>query len=132
MPGRELRRLLPAQAGLGQARAVREQVAQREAVAHLGVEVEQALLERDHAGRGDERLGQRGEREQRVRPDRLVAAALAHAGVALGEQAAGVHDDGGGPGTRPSATQPSIAASASSTRGHRSGMPQIPGRFARQ
>jgi hypothetical protein len=72
---------------------VREQVPQREAVAHLGVQVEQALLERDHAGNSDERLGQRREREQRVGPDRLVAAALAHASAPLREHARGIDDD---------------------------------------
>ena len=72
-------------------------MAQREAVAHLGIQVEQALFECDHAGRRDERLGQRGEGEQRVRPCELVAAALADARVALGEHAALVHDDGRDP-----------------------------------
>ena len=72
---------------------MRQQVAQREGVAHVGVEVEQALLERDHAGRSHERLRQGRESEQRARPDGVVTAALAHAGIALRKHAAGVHDD---------------------------------------
>ena len=65
----------------------------------------------------DERLGQRRQREQRVRPDRLVPAALAYAGVAFRNQTAALVDDQlrRPPGTRPFATHSSTAASASST-----------------
>ncbi len=79
-----------------QARAVRQQVAEREPVAHLLVELEEALLDGAHARGGSQRLRQRREREARPGTDRLVPARDAHAGVRLVDHPGSIDDAGGG------------------------------------
>ena len=83
-------------------------MAQREAVAHLPVEIQELLLYGAQArGRG-ERLGQRGEREPRVGADR-VAGDARETGVGLVEHARAIDDRGGdgrdGAGVHPGASE---------------------------